>query len=132
MHKRKVLVCDDDEGVLDVIDIILEENGFEVIQVINSQEIYDIIKESKPELILLDLWMPGIDGVAITKTLKDNPETVSIPIIIMSANRDIAQKTQESGANDYLSKPFEMSDLEKIVRKHLNIDQPAAIANLHP
>jgi len=63
--------------------------------------------------------MPGIDGVEIAKTLKYNPKTRSIPIIIISANRDISKKAEESGADDYLSKPFEMVDLEKIVKKYL-------------
>lgn len=115
---KKILVCDDDQGILEVIKIVLEKEGFEVKLLANGRGIQKIIKDYKPDLILLDIWMPGVDGEEITKILKKTEETSKIPIVVISALNTTEKIAQESGADDFLEKPFDISDLVKIVKKY--------------
>jgi CheY-like chemotaxis protein len=115
---QKILVCDDDEGVLEVMQIILNENGFDVKTLNNGRGIIKKVKEIKPDLIFLDIWMPGIDGKEVTKLLKNDPATSSIPIILVSALNTISDIQKEISADGYLSKPFDLDVLVNTVKKH--------------
>jgi DNA-binding response OmpR family regulator len=118
MSKKRILVCDDDQGVVEVIQIILEENGYEVRTLNSGKGIEKKIREFKPHLIFLDIWMPGIDGREITKLVKNGASTKDIPIIIVSALNDAEQISREIGADGYLPKPFDLSQLLIIVENH--------------
>ena len=107
---KKLLLADDDEAIVDATTIMLEMMGYEVMQTLDGSKVIDIVKNS-PDLILLDIWMSGIDGRDVCKELKSNPETKDIPVLMISASRDIRQSALEAGANDFLEKPFEMNDL---------------------
>jgi CheY-like chemotaxis protein len=109
--KKRVLICDDDEGISEVTRIILEENGYDTKLCNTGKAIQKKVKEYQPDLILLDLWMPGIDGKETTKLLKTNPETRHIPIIIVSALNEIQGIAKAIGADGFISKPFEIKDL---------------------
>jgi DNA-binding response OmpR family regulator len=111
-----VLVCDDDEGILDVITIILEEEGFKVFPVISAQNVMTQIHALQPDLILLDLWMPHIDGISLTQELQRKKSTQHIPILLLSAHNQLAQTAQKLGVSRYLAKPFDIDDLIKAVR----------------
>ena len=117
--KAKILVCDDDAGILEVIKIILEENDFEVLTVSTGKGIQKLINNYKPDLLFLDLWMPGIEGGEITKILKRETATKNIPIIIVSALNDIKDIAKKAGADGSLSKPFTIADLLEVVEKNL-------------
>ncbi|HEX2914523.1 MAG TPA: response regulator [Chloroflexia bacterium] len=119
MKDKSVLICEDDEGIIDVAQIVLEEMGYTVIVQNDSTNIFARIEEVQPHLILLDLWMPGLSGAEITRRLKADARTQFIPIIIMSANRDTARIAQEAGADAFLAKPFDISALEEVVASHL-------------
>lgn len=116
--KRKVLICDDDQGILEVTKIILENNGYEVETLDNGRAIVKHVKTSMPNLILLDLWMPGIEGKEITKLLKADQETKKIPLIIVSAVNDLDKVASEIEADDFLPKPFDMDELLALAKKH--------------
>lgn len=115
MSDKNVLICEDDEGITDVAQIVLEGMGYQVTVQNDSTNIFNRIAEVKPNLILLDLWMPGLSGEEIARTLKANPSTRDIPIIIMSANKDTAQIATKAGANAFLAKPFDITALENLV-----------------
>lgn len=117
---KNVLICDDDEGIVDVASIVLEEAGYEVHTVNNSEHLIEEVKKHKPSLILLDLWMPHLSGEEGTKLLKSDPETKDIPIIIVSASKNTAEVAQKSGANGFLCKPFDIEELEDAVAKYTN------------
>jgi DNA-binding response OmpR family regulator len=116
--QKKILLCDDDEGIVEVIKIILEENGYEVKPFMNGKGIEKKVFEYQPDLIFLDIWMPGIDGKEMTKLLKSDPKTKNIPIILISALNEIDKIQGLVGADDFLAKPFEMDDLLSKVRHH--------------
>lgn len=114
---KKVLIVDDDYSIVDVVEIILKDAGFEVINTTQGSEAILLALKEKPDLILLDILMSGFDGREITKKLKRNGRTKNIPVIIMSANKFTKEIAKQIGADDFILKPFEMSDLLAKVRK---------------
>jgi CheY-like chemotaxis protein len=118
MTNKTILICDDDEGILDMLDLILSESGFDTIPVKNSLQIYDTIEKQHPDLILLDLWMPVLSGDQVLRALRKNPETNNLPVIVISASREGKRIADEAGANDFIAKPF---DLDQLVTKVLKL-----------
>ncbi|WP_207420376.1 response regulator [Desertivirga brevis] len=111
MKNKTILICDDDEGILDLVSIILEESGFQTVCVQNSLEIFKRISEKDPDLIFLDLWMPQLSGDQVLKAIREDASSSEIPVIVMSASRDGAYIAQQAGANDFLAKPFDIDEL---------------------
>ena len=114
----KILVADDDTGIVDAMKILLEGEGHDVIITTDGNNIEQMYGH-KPDLVFLDIWMSGINGNVVCQRLKENSETSHIPIVMFSANRDTEQIALQSGANDFLSKPFEIKDLIAMVNKHV-------------
>ncbi|MCZ4242658.1 response regulator [Pedobacter punctiformis] len=119
MENKKILIADDDEGIVDAVTMILEVMGYEVEHTYDGGTVIDAVK-SKPDLIMLDIWMSGHDGRDICKALKNNPDYKEIPILMISASRDIKQSALDAGANDFMEKPFEMDSLLNKVNLLLN------------
>lgn len=115
---KKILICDDDEGIVDVVNIVLKDAGYDVTSITSSEKVFSIIDELKPDIILLDLWMPNISGEEITLRLKQQEHTKHIPIIIVSASRKTENIALKVGADDFMCKPFDIEELEEIVRKY--------------
>lgn len=114
----KVIVIDDDRGILEVVKIILTDQGFEVVAVSEGKDAFESIIKNSPDIVLLDLWMSGMDGREITRQLKSQQETQKIPVIILSALNDVEKKAKEAGADGFLAKPFNISDLLTLIKKH--------------
>lgn len=114
--RKKILVADDDPAIVESMRLILEEFGYEVESTVDGQTIYKM-KKNFPDLLLLDIWMSGQDGRKICKYLKKEDMTKSIPVIMISASRDIRQSTLEAGADDFIPKPFDMHMLLEKVEK---------------
>ena len=119
--KKKILVADDNPAILDALKIMLEEADadYEVETTVDGATAQNM-KDHLPDLLLLDIWMSGIDGRDICKHLKSAAKTKHIPIILVSATKDIAQIAKDSGADDCISKPFQMEHLLAIVAKYVN------------
>ncbi|MBI3549104.1 MAG: response regulator transcription factor [Elusimicrobia bacterium] len=107
----KILVADDDEVIRKIVKRYLTANGFPVTLTDNGSEALLLIREARPDLLLLDAEMPGLDGFAVCRVLKKEAATRQIPVIIMSGNRiqdqDVLQGL-EGGADDYILKPFSL------------------------
>ncbi|WP_153795952.1 response regulator [Foetidibacter luteolus] len=116
---KKALVCDDDEGILDVISLVLENVNIQSLTETNSLNIYERVEQEKPDIILIDLWMPGLGGDEVTKTLKNNPETKNIPVVIISASREGKKIARESGAEEFIRKPFDINNLVTTISHYL-------------
>ncbi len=119
--KNKILVADDDPAIVDAMEMILEMEGYDVNSTVDGGTIYTIDKAFLPDLVLLDIWMSGHDGRDICRYLKANTSTQHIPVIMISASRDIVQSAKEAGADAFLAKPFEVDNLLETVKKHLNL-----------
>ncbi|RYD73228.1 MAG: response regulator, partial [Sphingobacteriales bacterium] len=101
------------------VTMILQVMGYEVDFTYDGGAVIDAVKK-RPDLILLDIWMSGHDGRDICKQLKNDPEFKEIPILMISASRDIRQSALDAGANDFMEKPFEMDSLLNKVTHLLN------------
>jgi DNA-binding response OmpR family regulator len=117
---KKVLVCDDDEGIADLLVLVLEEAGFNAISEINSLNVYRVIEKEKPDLLLLDLWMPVLSGDQVLGILKSNPKTKDLPVIVISASLEGRKIATVAGACDFLAKPFDIDQLIAKVQKQLD------------
>jgi DNA-binding response OmpR family regulator len=120
MDNKWILICEDDEGIAEIVQIVLEGKGYKVVCLHDSRTVYTKIAEVKPDLVLLDLWMPGLSGEEIVRHLKANEITRPIPIIIISANRDTEKIAKQAGADAFLGKPFDLVVLENIVEGFLS------------
>ena len=115
----KVLVADYDPAILDSLKMMLELSGYEVDTTVNGETMYKMEKDL-PDLLLLDIWMSGQDGRDICKYLKHEQHTKDIPIILISASRDVMKSAHDAGADDFVTKPFEMDDLIAKIEMYLN------------
>ncbi len=115
---KKILVFEDNAGIAELVEIILKERGFSVKTVENGKGVLRVVKKIKPDLILLDILMPGMKGQEVIKVLKQEQTTKNIPVIIFSALNEIQDIAKSSRADDFLPKPFDTTDLVEIVKKH--------------
>ena len=117
---KKVFVFDDNADILELCTIILEDAGYEIKTSENAANIEKQVAEYMPDIIFMDNWLPDLGGIQATKAIKNHPDLKHIPVVYFSANNDISNLANEAGADSYLSKPFDIADLEEIVRKHLS------------
>jgi len=110
-QNKKIMVCDDDQGILDVLQMLLESEGFDVVTEINSTNLIREMNNNSPDLLLLDLWMPVLSGDQVLKTLRTSPEYENLPVIVLSASVDGSSIANGAGATDFVPKPFDMDDL---------------------
>jgi len=108
MDKEKILVVDDEEDILELLDLNLSREGYEIIRSETGEDALHKAKTMKPDLIILDLMLPGIDGLEACKLLKKDPTTKNISIIMLTAKGEEADIVVglELGADDYVTKPF--------------------------
>lgn len=122
MPRGRVLLVDDNEDTRRMLKLLLEVNGYEVIQAKDGREATQIAKEEHPDLILMDLMMPGVDGFDATQQIRQMEEMSQIPIIALTAHFnefDIKQRAVRAGANECLQKPNDIQRLKFIVNKYL-------------
>src|ERR1039458_7018872 len=111
---KKIIVADDDPAILHSIKMLLEDEGYRVETAVGDKTAQSV-KEHLPDLLLLDIWMSGMDGRDICKHLKSQASTKHIPIIMISAQLDTEKIAKEAGADDFVTKPFDIFKLlEKI------------------
>jgi DNA-binding response OmpR family regulator len=106
--KRKILLVDDELAILKVLSIKLRISGYDVVTASGGQKALDLVNSASPDIMLLDVIMPGIDGFEVLHNLR---EVSDLPVIVFSARPENAQKALSSGANDFLAKPFNIDDM---------------------
>jgi CheY-like chemotaxis protein len=111
MNNKKIMVCDDDQGILDVLQMLLETEDFTVITEIESPNVIDQIKSKNPDLLLLDLWMPILSGDQVLKKIRQTEDIKDLPVIVLSASVDGSDIAADAGADAFVAKPFDMDDL---------------------
>ncbi|WP_312338179.1 response regulator [Sphingobacterium sp.] len=119
MDTKTILIFDDDINILEVCSIVLEHEGYNVETNDNTRNVIECVEAIHPDLILMDNWIPTLGGVHATKLLKAHPDYNEIPIVLLSANYNLEKLAQEAGADNYLAKPFDLIDLEDMVKKML-------------
>jgi len=118
MHTKKILVIDDEPAIHRLLQIILEGEDFLVIGPVEGEGTAPALCGDKPDLIILDIIMPEVDGFEVLQVLKEDEETRDIPVLILTAsNRSMdMEKARRLGAVDYLTKPFQPAELLQAVR----------------
>jgi DNA-binding NtrC family response regulator len=117
---KKIIIFDDDDDILSICTYILEEQGWEVFTFGNCNNIIEKVAGIQPDVILMDNWIPDAGGIKATQELKEDDSLKNIPVIYFSANSDIQLLAKTAGAETYLAKPFDLEDLEKVIKSVLN------------
>ena len=127
-----ILCVEDDASIRDIEVYTLASTGFEAKGFPDGASFREALKEDKPELVLMDVMLPGEDGVSLLRTLRDNPETAQIPVIMATAKGMEYDKIQslDLGADDYLVKPFGMMEMVSRVKAVLRRCKPATVQRL--
>ncbi len=125
---KKVLIVEDNELNMKLFRDLLEAHGINSVQTSNGFEVLDLARAEKPDLILMDIQLPEVSGLEITKWLKDDDELKSIPVIAVTAfaMKGDEQKIRDGGCEDYLSKPISVMSFLETVNKHLGVKQDEA------
>ncbi|SFL88856.1 response regulator [Pelosinus propionicus] len=110
---NNILVVDDEPSIIELLEFNLQKAGYHVLKAENGHEALQLVRANKPDLIILDLMIPGIDGIEVCRRLKGQQETAGIPIIMLTARNEEVDKIVglELGADDYMTKPFSPREL---------------------
>ncbi len=121
-ENKKILIVDDEQDIVETLKFILEANGYECFCAYNGEDGLNFAKEIMPDLIILDVMMPKINGYKISRLLKYDKKYKDIPIIMVTARSQEQDKLigEETGVNEYISKPFELEDILNAVKKYLD------------
>ena len=124
---KQVMIVDDEMAARTLIGITLERDGFTVIRAKNASEALQLISDKHPDLVILDVMMPGMSGIELCKMIRARPEAATLPILMLSArsNMETIVRGMDAGATDYLPKPIYNHDLTAKVRTMLKLDTAA-------
>ncbi|HAM38922.1 MAG: hypothetical protein A2474_04010 [Elusimicrobia bacterium RIFOXYC2_FULL_34_12] len=117
---KKILIVDDEKDVVEVIAMYLEKEDYEVASAFDGLEALEKITNEKPDLVILDVMMPKLDGHSLNIRLKENPETKDIPVIVITGKghlKEIITARKDVTIVDYLEKPFQMQELLEKIKK---------------
>jgi two-component system alkaline phosphatase synthesis response regulator PhoP len=114
----KILIVDDEQDIVELISYNLEKEGFKTVKAYDGDAAFRLVKTQKPDLVILDLMLPQMNGLDVCRAIRRNPETASLPIIMLTAKGDEVDKIigLEIGADDYVTKPFSIKELIARVR----------------
>ena len=121
MKKEKILIIDDEAQLVDMFKMRLEANNYDVIAAYDGEEGLDKAQKENPDIILLDIQMPRMDGYQTLKKLREDSRTESIPVIMLTAKSQAVDVSQAAGlgANDYIVKPFDPQTLMQKIKEHI-------------
>jgi two-component system phosphate regulon response regulator PhoB len=137
MARERILVVDDEPDILELVQYNLKKDNYDVVSVMSGEEALARVQSSPPDLVVLDLMLPGMDGLEVCKQLKQEPRTATIPLIMLSARGEEADVVAglELGADDYLTKPFSprvlMARIKAVLRRRHSIPATADAVITH-
>lgn len=115
---KRILIFDDDADILDILKYLLEDNGWVVHTRSDCNDILSVVESCKPDIILMDNWIPDTGGIVATQTLKSSEQYKTIPVIYFSANNNVKLLAEQAGADAWLAKPFDLNDLETMLNSY--------------
>ena len=127
--RRRILVVDDDPRLLHIVSLYLGIEGYEVIQASNGEDGLKAVNETPPDLVIMDIMMPGMDGVEACRRIRENPATATIPVLMFSAlsGDDDVERARLAGANHLITKPFNLVGLGQVVKSFFSSDNPVPV-----
>ena len=129
---KKILIVDDEPGVVEIVRVNLEWEGYDICEAFDGQEGWDKVRSEKPDLVILDVMMPKMSGLELLERIQADPRVCGVPVIMLTVRARGVDITQalEKGAVEYLTKPFEPLNLIRVVKKILEeSDQPGREAH---
>jgi DNA-binding response OmpR family regulator len=116
---KRVLICDDDPVILRLLEVNLELEGYDVLTAHHGEEAFEIASRELPDLVILDIMMPRLDGYQTCQKLKEQSSTEGIPVVFLSAKAQASdiEKGKSFGVSEYLTKPFDPNDLLDVVER---------------
>ena len=124
MNEKKILVADDDPNIIKLVEAVLSEKHFTILKTNDGGAVIPKVRKEHPDLIILDIMLPHMDGIQICEQLKQIAETKNIPILVISAHtsRQLILNLHSIGVNNYMAKPFDMKEfvdrVEHLYQKH--------------
>ncbi|ACM20516.1 response receiver CheY associated with MCPs of class 40H [Geotalea daltonii FRC-32] len=117
MHSKKILIVEDEESLLKLESILLSSKGYSVVGVMDGKAALEEVKANRPDLVVLDVMLPEMDGFEVCRHIKENPETSSIPVVMLTAkksNNDV-ERGKQAGAEAYITKPFKSAKVIEVI-----------------
>jgi len=122
--EKKILIVDDNPDLICILQVLLKNKGYDTVQATNGKQAVDIATAQLPDLIVMDIMMPQMNGLQAARLIRENPKTRSIPILAVTAkfSYEDTQECLESGFNDHIAKPFTGTQLASRIEKLLKQD----------
>ena len=123
MSTKTVLIADDEVDIVETVKFMLESEGFEVLTAFDGEEALKLARTAIPDIILLDVMMPKINGYKVSRLLKFDKKFQNIPILMVTARSQEEDRLigEETGADEYITKPFEISEVIDLINKYLQV-----------
>ena len=118
--KGKILIVDDQFGIRILLNEVLQKEGYDTFQAANGLQALEILNDHVPDLVLLDMKIPGMDGIEILKRMKVLQPDIKVIIMTAYGELDMIQEAMDLGALTHFAKPFDIDDIRKAVEKHIN------------
>src|SRR5262245_21015752 len=121
--KSRILIAEDFEENRIALKLILKHTGFDVIEAEDGQQAIEAVRREEPDLVLMDITLPVIDGLQATREIRSDEKFERLPIIVVSAhdNEDVRRQAAEAGGSEYISKPIELEELKKLIEGCLSV-----------
>lgn len=122
MKKNRILIVEDEESLLKLESILFSAKGYCVSGVMDGESALEEISSHKPDLVVLDIMLPLLDGFEVCRRIKENPETSTIPVVMLTARKNSQDRARglEAGADAYITKPFRSAQVIEIIESLLN------------
>src|SRR5215510_2070775 len=129
--KLRILIAEDFEENRVALKLILKHTGFDVIESQDGQQAIEAVRREKPDLVLMDITLPVIDGLQATREIRNDEKFERLPIIIISAHDDdeVRRQADEAGASGYISKPVEIEELKKLIEGCLTVGRHSSVTH---
>lgn len=121
-QRKLILVVDDDPRLLHVVSVYLGIENYDVVTASSGEEALEVLGQNNPDLVILDVMMPGMDGIQVCEAIRANPTTRDLPVLMftaLSSDEDVA-RAQRAGASKHITKPFTLGALGSVIRSFLN------------
>jgi len=121
--KKRILIVDDEPNIVNLVKLSLNQEKYDINEAYSTRDAMKAVKNRIPDIVVLDLMMPGVNGYEFCQALRGNPETKNIPVLILSAKSQMDDKLHaiDVGADDYVTKPFDPTELVRRIKLNLNI-----------
>jgi DNA-binding response OmpR family regulator len=119
-----VLVLDDEQAYTKVMSMVLDEYGFDPVPANSAEDAWELLDRATPDLVLLDVMMPKIDGITFLGELRERAELRTVPVLVVTAYTETREKAMSAGASGYLKKPFSAQQLRDSIGEFLSVENP--------